>query len=183
MHGKLRWVGACLVALALGGGWVACSPASTSETVEASAPKGETEGPSDAARQRQTLADIRNVGTAMMAWVTDRMTAAAAGQATGQGTYDLSSLAVTPSTRMEELLVTTYIEEVPTEDGWGNPLEFRLAESVLAPQVFSIRSPGRDGEWDVAGQAYEAGPFDPTDYDRDIVLADGYLVRWPGRKP
>jgi len=201
MHRKLWSIGVCLVAGALLGGWGACSPApdsesaepssgseaaaeeSTAEAAEAGSEPAVDEGPADAARQKQTLADMRNLGTAVMTWLTDQVSAAAAGQATNVASYDLSGLPVTSAADLEELLVPTYIQELPTEDGWGNPLEFRLAENVMAAQVFSVRSPGRDGEWDVEEGEYEVAPFEPTDYGRDIVWADGFFVRWPGREP
>ena len=30
-----------------------------------------------------------------------------------------------------------------------------------------------------SGGSYQAAAFDPTDYDQDIVWADGFFVRWP----
>ena len=196
MHRNLWLVAVCFGALSLLGGGFACSPAADTEPAEQSsavessageaAEKAEAssepavdEGPSDPARQKQTIADMRNIGTAVMVWLTDQVSAAAAGQSTTPESYDLSDLPVTSSADLEELLVPTYIQELPTEDGWGNPLEFRLTENVMAAQVFSVRSPGRDGEWDVEGGEYEIGPFEPTDFDRDIVWADGFFVRWP----
>ena len=47
----------------------------------------------------------------------------------------------------------------------------------LAKQVMYVRSWGRDK---VASSAsYSVNSFDPTDYDQDIVWADGFFVRWP----
>ena len=37
-------------------------------------------------------------------------------------------------------------------------------------------SSGRDKTFTTT---YTTGPFDPTDYDQDIVWADGFFVRWP----
>lgn len=195
MHRKLWWVAVCFAALSLLGAGFACSPAADTESAERSStgPSSASEAAEKAeassepavnlARQKQTIADIRNIGTAVMSWLVDQASAAAAGQATTPDSYDLSGLDVTSAMDLEELLVPTYIQELPTEDGWGNPLEFRLTENVMAAQVFSVRSPGRDGEWDVTGQKYEIGPFEPTDFDRDVVWADGFFVRWPGREP
>ena len=41
----------------------------------------------------------------------------------------------------------------------------------------AVISPGRGGTTD--GSTYSVGSFAPTDYDNDIVWADGYFVRWP----
>jgi hypothetical protein len=40
-----------------------------------------------------------------------------------------------------------------------------------------IRSMGQDQLAD--GTDYEVSSFEPTDYARDIVWADGFFVRWP----
>ncbi|MFP5288928.1 MAG: hypothetical protein ACLGI9_24540, partial [Thermoanaerobaculia bacterium] len=67
------------------------------------------------------------------------------------------------------------------KDGWGHPYEYYLnVENPLAPQVMGIRSPGRDGEFSAV--SYTVGPFDPYDFDEDIVWADGFFVRWPQAK-
>jgi hypothetical protein len=41
----------------------------------------------------------------------------------------------------------------------------------------AIRSRGRD--FTSPTDVYTVTNFDPTDYDQDIVWADGYMVRWP----
>ncbi len=40
-----------------------------------------------------------------------------------------------------------------------------------------IVSYGRDNTADTT--SYTVTGFDPTDYNRDLVWADGYFVRWP----
>jgi hypothetical protein len=40
-----------------------------------------------------------------------------------------------------------------------------------------IRSTGRDNS--AEGETYTVGPFITTQYDRDIVWADGFFVRFP----
>ena len=48
--------------------------------------------------------------------------------------------------------------------------------------VMAIRSKGRDGTATIT--EYSVTSFEPTDYDQDIVWADGFMVRWPtSRKP
>jgi hypothetical protein len=70
-----------------------------------------------------------------------------------------------------------YLIDIPTEDGWGHPLEVYVGSDLLAPAVFLIRSPGRDGVFET--EEYEVGPFPRRDYDADIVWAAGYFLRWP----
>jgi hypothetical protein len=43
----------------------------------------------------------------------------------------------------------------------------------------AVGSGGRDRN--LAGGSYVTGGFDPTDYDQDLIWADGFWVRWPGR--
>lgn len=131
--------------------------------------------------QKKTVADIRNVGTAMFSWLTDQVGAGAAGQ--GQ-TQDVALADYPPISRAElvELLVPEYIAEVPERDGWGHPYEYSLdIKNPLAQQVMSIRSLGRDGLPDA--ELYTVTSFAPGDYDRDIVWADGFFARWPQAPP
>ncbi|HXO29934.1 MAG TPA: WG repeat-containing protein [Thermoanaerobaculia bacterium] len=127
-------------------------------------------------KQKHTLADIRKVGTAMFSWLTDQVGAAAAGQTTTA--YDVSLEPVIGSEDLSTVLVSQYIQSVPALDGWEHPYEYRLnVKSVTGKQVMAIRSAGRDGKF--AGNVYTLTGFDPTDYDQDIVWADGYFVRAP----
>ncbi|HEY8019776.1 MAG TPA: prepilin-type N-terminal cleavage/methylation domain-containing protein [Thermoanaerobaculia bacterium] len=128
-------------------------------------------------KQKRTLADVRIIGTAMLSWLTDQVGAAAAGASattvvmTNYGTqYQASDLST--------VLVPEYVQEVPQLDGWKRPYEYYVQfANPAAQQVMAIRSSGRDGIDD--GGTYTVTAFDPTDYDRDIVWADGFFVRWP----
>jgi hypothetical protein len=138
----------------------------------------------DAEAQKRTLSQIRSVGTAMFSWLTDQVGAAAAGQSQTEHTSPPVDLKNYPPISHEELtkiLVPTYIAKIPETDGWGNRYEYFLnAKDPLAPQVMSIRSPGRDGQF--SARNYTVTSFDPDDLDQDIVWADGYFVRWPQRQ-
>jgi prepilin-type N-terminal cleavage/methylation domain-containing protein len=145
------------------------------------------------AKQKATVGDIRNIGTAWMSWVTDQMSAAAAGQGnvtpfnwSAFGTQlfhsDMETLLEASSTNANFF----YIQELPQDDGWGTPLEYRGAFPAAGPydtllqnsRVVAIRSLGRDGS--ESGTEYTPGFFIGTDYDQDIVWSDGYFVRAPG---
>jgi hypothetical protein len=128
----------------------------------------------DRSAQRATVAAMRNVGTAMFSWLTDQVGAAAA----GQKTVNLEAIPVSSFAGLKELLVPQYIQELPERDGWGNPFEYRLiVKNPTNKGAMSIRSPGRDGIF--SGLTYVVGAFPATDYDHDIVWADGYFVQWP----
>jgi type II secretion system protein G len=128
-------------------------------------------------KQKRTLADMRITGTAMMSWLSDQSTAAAAG---GTATNIVDMEVYMPITRddLEQTLKPAYLQVVPERDGWKQDFEFYLNTArPSARYVMAIRSPGRDGAYDT--EAYEPGSFDPTDYDRDIVWTDGFFLRWP----
>jgi hypothetical protein len=130
---------------------------------------------SDAAKQRKTFADMRNLGSALFSWLTDQVGAGAAGQ---QAAMDLALYPDISRAELRKLLVPQYILEIPELDGWGHPYEIRLnAQDVRARNVMSIRSPGRDGNY--SADVYTMGEFEPADYDQDLVWIDGYFVRRP----
>ncbi len=130
------------------------------------------------AKQKRTVADVRNTGTAMFSWLTDQVGAAAAGQtatevdlSTGYGSSMTGGAAAS-------ILVPQYLQSVPDKDGWKHDYEFYMnTGDVLSRTVLAIRSFGRDGTG--AAAKYTVVGFDPTDYDQDIVWADGFFVRWP----
>ena len=131
------------------------------------------------AKQKRTVADMRNSGTALFSWLTDQVGAAAAGQST-TGTVDLTkySSASISGDALTTVLVPQYLQAVPVLDGWKHPFQYYVNfTNPLAKQVMAIRSLGRDNS--AIGTSYSVTSFDPTDYDQDIVWADGFFVRWP----
>jgi prepilin-type N-terminal cleavage/methylation domain-containing protein len=145
------------------------------------------------AKQKATVGDIRNIGTAWMSWVTDQMSAAAAGQAAQTFDWDTFGSTITHDELSNLLEVPSdpnffYIQELPENDGWGNPFEYRgtfdptdattFTQLLQSVRVVAIRSLGRDGA--ELGVAYTPGTFIGTDYNQDIVWSDGYFVRAPG---
>ena len=127
------------------------------------------------AKQKRTVADMRNTGTALFAWLTDMASAAAAGQ--DVTTVDYSCCTEKASTDIEDILIPRYTQSVPEKDGWKNLIKYGLNDPADPERVMLIASPGQGGEW-------ESGPFtvqgfDPTDYQRDIIWSDGYFVQWP----
>jgi len=145
------------------------------------------------AKQKSTVADIRNIGLAWMSWVTDQLSAGAAGQyVTGQLNWTEDLPEAVAASALDALLVGDlsqfYLQRLKTDDGWLNPLEFRAVFTAGSPTTYSallatghmigIRSPGRDGSFD--GTTYTSGTSSSASYDCDIVWSDGYFVRAPG---
>src|SRR6476646_7270977 len=121
------------------------------------------------AKQKRTVADIRNTGTAMFSWLTDQVGAAAAGQASTQ--VDLASYGTStvPMATLTSILTPQYLQGVPVLDGWKHAYEYYLnTANPLAKNVMAIRSLGRNGAND-GGPSYTVTSFEPTDYDQDIV--------------
>ena len=131
------------------------------------------------AKQKRTVADIRNTGTAMFSWLTDQVGAAAAGASAAN--VDLASYGTKlTAAQVNSVLVPQYMQEVPGADGWKTPYEYYLnTANPLAAQVMAIRSLGRDKVVTGGASSYSVTSFDPTDYNQDIVWADGFFVRWP----
>jgi general secretion pathway protein G len=130
------------------------------------------------AKQKRTVADMRITGTAMFSWLSDQVGAAAAG-ATATS-IDLSQYKAITLTDLSTLLVPAYIERVSELDGWKNPYSYYLDPiNVQSTHVMLIGSGGRDNST-IAG-TYTVNGFEPTDYDQDVIWADGFFVRWPGK--
>ncbi len=127
------------------------------------------------AKQKRTVADIRNTGTAWMAWLTDQVGGAAAGVATSS--LDWTSYTTLTGDELASLLVPQYSSEIPKIDGWRFPFEYGLGSDLHSSLPMAIRARGNDKEWDT--NSYTFGPFTSTDYARDIVWAGGFFVAWP----
>ena len=165
------------------------------DPVDIAASIGSGDGQADAARkeaadraaQKRTVADIRNVGTAMFSWLTDQVGAAAAGQSQSDPGKPGKKVVIAEYPRIShaelaKILVPQYLQSLPEKDGWGHPYEFFLnVKHVTDPHVMGIRSAGRDGRF-ISGEYPNQG-FDPDQFDEDIVWFDGYFVRWPQRPP
>jgi general secretion pathway protein G len=130
------------------------------------------------AKQKRTVADMRDVGSAWFSWLTDQVGAAAAGQRQFDFTFgeliDAGELQSTlfPSTTF------FYIQTVPELDGWGGTYQYRLSTADFKNfPIMGIRSAGRNKV--ASGDSYTYGPFIATDYDADIVWSDGFFVNYP----
>ncbi len=132
-------------------------------------------------KQKRTMGDMRNTGTCWMSWLTDQIGAGAAGTKTR--TYDIAAtgmVTIDPLDLLQSLYQSQtffYCQEVPIVDGWGNQMEYRLNSELLAANVMNIRSPGRTTGFEPT--TYTIGAFVATQYDSDIVWADGLFIRYP----
>jgi general secretion pathway protein G len=119
-------------------------------------------------KQKRSMADIRNLSTALESYATDFNTyPAAAGFSLPSG---LSLPTATLGT-VASVLSPTYVRVTPLSDGWNS---WYLYGASAARSDYAVRSAGADG-------APEAGPvWGPTsDFNADIILVDGTFVQWP----
>lgn len=133
------------------------------------------------AKQKRTVADERDWGVAAMSWLTDEVGAAAAGQSSTVALADWSGS--NDINVIRTALVPRYIQLIPLNDGWKHAFSYDLNTSnPLSERVILVSSGGRDGA-DTASTnpagTVTVGNFDPTDYNQDIIWADGYFIRWP----
>ena len=134
------------------------------------------------AKQKRTVADVRNTGTAWMSWLTDQVGAASAGATKkydagdfGEVTYPMIFNYLHPSDSF------FYMQEVPQFDGWKFEIEFGKSNNLLDSSTLIICSKGRDDAFGTdCRDEHTVSPFIATDYDQDIIWADGYFVSWPG---
>ena len=132
------------------------------------------------AKQKRTLATIRDVGTAWFSWMTDELSSAAA----GANQFDFDSLTPLTAASLRAFLIpdegARYAAAVPRTDHWANPLDYVVAENLkIAPIGIAVRSRGRDGEVGPTEPPYPMGSFPVTQYEQDIVWSDGFFVRYP----
>jgi hypothetical protein len=133
------------------------------------------------------MADARNGGTAMMAWLTDEAGAAAAGADANGASYASSVDGfVNDYSDIEGVLVPSYMNQLPNIDGWKKFFNYALnTGNPLALRVMGVFSGGRDSTtsqdgWPGASmEPTTVGPYDPTSYENDIFWADGSFVIWP----
>jgi type II secretion system protein G len=120
------------------------------------------------AKQRRSMADMKNVATALEAYATDQNTyPAAAALALPSGL----SLPTCTIGAISSSLSPTYMRAVPLVDGWNS---FFLYGSNAPKTDYAIRSVGADG-------LPEASPLGgaTTSFNADIILVDGTFVQFP----
>ena len=140
------------------------------------------EPPHGPTEQKQAIAEIRNIGTAMLAWLVDHESPSGEGsREADKGTIDVSAVPVISHADLATLLVPLYMVVLPVNDPWGHPYEYRLHRDKLGSvPVMAIRSAGKDGK--LSGPVYEVKSFPIDHLDQDLVWVDGYFARWPEEK-
>lgn len=126
------------------------------------------------ARQKRSMADIRNMATAWEARATDTQSFTAAGLAAEGFIWPANDLTYA---QMQSILHPTYFKGLPKVDGWAMAFDFAADQPLgngIASKVYGIRSRGRDRKVDAA-----IVPGPTTQFDCDIVYSNGGFVMFP----
>jgi general secretion pathway protein G len=119
-------------------------------------------------KQKRSMADLKNLSTAIEAYATDmNFYPAAAG-------YSLPSGLSLPTATLgaaSSALSPTYLRVTPFSDGWNS---WYLFGANAARSDYAVRSSGADGVPQTA-PAWGA----TTDFNADIILVDGAFVQYP----
>jgi general secretion pathway protein G len=127
-------------------------------------------------KQKRTMTDIRLTGTAWFSWVTDQVSAGAAGQQIS--TLEWGEMFTDQSfDELHEILVPAYAAYIPQNDAWGSQYQYGASSDYNDTVPVAVRSTGADAVFDT--DSYTAGAFIATDFVQDIVWAGGFFVRWP----
>lgn len=118
------------------------------------------------AKTKRTLADLRQIGTALESYRVDNGALPAADSLPG----------------LADALLP-YLAEFPVIDGWQRELRYQCWPQYGDPgcSTYRLASAGRDGvfEHDDLSE-YVQEETSRVDYDRDLVYGDGAFVQFPG---
>lgn len=120
-------------------------------------------------RQKRSMADMRTIALAWEARSAEQRQYNAAG-------FTMPTVSVSHA-ELVALIAPNYLRIVPQHDGFGHAYQFALDQAVGAATPageYSIRSPGRDGQFD---QSIIIGPTD--DPDNDIIYSGGAFISYP----
>jgi len=117
------------------------------------------------AKQKRTMADMRNIAMALEARHIAENTFAPAGQTVkfpqdNPVTWD----------ELEAVLTPTYLRDVPRLDAWDNPFEYNATTAE-----YYIRSAGKDRVF--GGPTYDTAQT--HNFDCDIVYGNGNFLVYP----
>ncbi len=121
------------------------------------------------AKQKRTMADMRNIATAWEARHVDVNSYTAAGVTAPSFTFPADVVVDWDS--LHALLYPTYIRDMPQQDGWNNDYQFRTRND----QDYYIRSAGKGGVFD--GDTYTT--LQTHHFECDLIYGDGAFVVYP----
>jgi type II secretion system protein G len=124
------------------------------------------------AKQKRSMADMRSIGTAAEAYAVDvNRYPAAAAVYTLPSAFGTTLPTTTITSAVQAVLQPTYIRTIPLKDGWNSYFLYGTGSSNN--QDYVIMTTGKDG----VAQTFKGGPT--TDFNEDIIFADGQFVQFP----
>jgi general secretion pathway protein G len=112
-------------------------------------------GAMDKAKQRKTMGDMRQLGSAVEMYAVDN------------NTYPR----VANYANLETLIVPSYVKTVSGVDGWNHPWVF--TSDTANGTEYTLTSLGKDGKPGVVTGGETAG------FDCDIIFSNGQFFQWP----
>jgi general secretion pathway protein G len=109
----------------------------------------------DKAKQRKTMGDMRQLGSAVEMYAVDN------------NTYPR----VTNYTNLEPLIVPGYVKTVSGTDGWNHPWVF--SSDTANGTEYTLTSLGKDGKPGIATGGETSG------FNCDIIFSNGQFFQWP----
>ena len=111
----------------------------------------------DRGKQKRTMADMRSIGTAVESYAVDN-------------NFYPKNMANAVASAISGYVSPIYIKTVPTTDGWNNNWD---CDSTAGGTQYTITSPAKDGV-----QGSQTGG-QTTDFNCDILFANGQFFQWP----
>jgi general secretion pathway protein G len=121
-------------------------------------------------KQKRTMSDMRALATAIEAYAVDNNKYPPAIGACANGVYKTDTPATLDDSSFT-VLSPTYIANPPRVDGWGRFMQYAHDNNY---NNYRIESGGRDGAISWSGNCGTT-----TDFNDDIVYADGAFLQWP----
>jgi type II secretion system protein G len=117
-------------------------------------------------KQKRTMSDMRSLAMAIEAYAVDNNAYPAA--ACNPGVFTAAGALLTTDSFTN--LTPTYIGYAPVADGWGGFMSYAISATT---NQYMLRSYGRDK----AASTLVCGTT--TNFNDDIVYADGSFIQWP----
>jgi len=106
-------------------------------------------------KQKRTMADMRSIATAVESYSVD---------------WNFYPKGQTTLAALTPYVQPTYIKKLPLMDGWNRTLQFTSNDEGTNYTLLSLGKDGSAGT--ITGGA-------TTDFNQDIVFADGRFYQWP----
>ncbi len=124
------------------------------------------------AKQRRSMGDIRTTATAVESYAVDfNRYPPASAYTIGDG---ITFNAGTTLGAIQNYIAPTYVKQIPLADGWNS---WFLWAADANGSAYGIRSLGKDGAMTGNTSGSVLGPT--TDFNSDIIYANGTFVQWP----